>query len=86
MTETERDPTIEESAEQILDELREINKKQRNIAHELHVIDDNYHSFRDRSLHALLSTVCEDMEHLVQEQAEWWWEIDKLFAEVNDDD
>ena len=86
MTDTESDPAIEESAEQILNELREINKKLRNMEHELQVVDDNYHSFRERSVQALLSTVCEDMSYFLDDQYDLHWELEELLSEDRDDD
>jgi len=82
MSDTERNPTIEESAEQILNELEEINRELRSIGRELQVIDNNYDSLRGSSVQALLTSVCEDMDYLVQAQREWHWEMDTLVSEV----
>jgi flagellar biosynthesis chaperone FliJ len=86
MTDTERDPAIEESVEQILNELEEIRKELRQITHELRVIEENYHTFRDRSVQTLLASLREDMDYLADERDEWYWEIEELLSGGRDDD
>jgi len=82
MTDTASDTVSEESVREVLRELREINRELCSIGRELQVIEDNYDSLRDSSVQAVLSSVCEDMDYLVQAQREWHWEMDTLVSEV----